>query len=422
MSECIDLIDAIYQGTIDDVKFFVEEQGADVNADCGGNPPLIWLVFGGRSDVEKLRYLVAQGADVNAKKDDSTVLHYYVYKENAEVEFLECLLSFGADVNAKNDNGNTPLHYCVVGEKVNMEMLKCLVLHGADVNAKDVGGNTPLDRARDKPEVVEFLGSLGAESGAKPMETVEGKCQNCGSPLVIEPGQDRVMCPYCRSQNLITVGTDGSIIMSLVQKVDSIDNKADQLLNTQNEALAQAQHLHKVVIAEHTLAATKDEYESFIKNEYQPHYGREYSPRSSKVEQKLDQLKKEYKEIGDDGEEKANAIICGCAIMAIPGIIVAFNALGNILGLMAQSGGSVFGAFWLPVIFFAILVGVIVIARYRFLWNREADRMSIREKMDTVNKEWQEWTEEFRKNDPVCQKKTGFEKKIADLEGVILGH
>jgi len=76
--------------------------------------------------------------------------------------------------------------------------------------------------------------------------TVSYKCQNCGSPLVVEPGQDRAVCQYCRSQNLITIGADGSITLSLVQKIDSIDSKAEQILANQNAVATQALQMQKL--------------------------------------------------------------------------------------------------------------------------------------------------------------------------------
>jgi len=173
------IIDAISQGTIDDVKFFVEERGADVSVGfdlCGS--PLHVLVMGTRPDVEKLKYLVAHGADVNATtKNGMSALHFYLRQDYANAEFLECLLSLGADVNAKDDKGSTPLHECAGRKKVNMEMLRCLILHGADVNAKMkinieyCQGWTPLDSALNSPEVEKFLISLGAESGRKANNT-----------------------------------------------------------------------------------------------------------------------------------------------------------------------------------------------------------------------------------------------------------
>ena len=91
------------------------------------------------------------------------------------------------------------------------------------------------------------------------MSTVSYKCQNCGSPLVIEPGQNQAICPYCRSQNVLTVGADGQVTLSLVQKVDAIDNKTDQILAMQRAASMG-----------HLLATTSSEHQHFIQNEYKP--------------------------------------------------------------------------------------------------------------------------------------------------------
>jgi hypothetical protein len=87
----------------------------------------------------------------------------------------------------------------------------------------------------------------------------DAKCQNCNASLPIKWGQDVATCPYCRSENLITLGADGTVTLSLVQKVDSIDNKTDQILAAQ-----------KAASVGHLLATTTNEYHHFLQNEFKP--------------------------------------------------------------------------------------------------------------------------------------------------------
>jgi len=126
-----------------------------------------------------------------------------------------------------------------------------------------VSAQTPTTVFDENRKTVDAVVSEGAIA-------VNYKCQNCGSPLIVEPGQSAAMCPHCRSQNFITVEIDGSVTLSLAQKIGSIDNKADQLLTSQNEALMQAQRLQKTVSEGHLLKATMEEYRNFVENEYKP--------------------------------------------------------------------------------------------------------------------------------------------------------
>ncbi|MGL4593325.1 MAG: zinc finger domain-containing protein [Thermoguttaceae bacterium] len=98
------------------------------------------------------------------------------------------------------------------------------------------------------------------------------KCQNCGSPLVVEEGQDRITCSFCQSVNLATVKPDGTISLSLVEKmaqgVKDIDAKADRLLSGQDEALLHAKQMKQMTAAGHLLTTTVNEYNHFIQNEF----------------------------------------------------------------------------------------------------------------------------------------------------------
>ena len=75
------------------------------------------------------------------------------------------------DVNAVIDeSGNTPLHYAVLFCRDNdYEVVQFFISRGADIHAKNRIGNTPLNFAKNRrlAEVVEYLESIGAQSGSE---------------------------------------------------------------------------------------------------------------------------------------------------------------------------------------------------------------------------------------------------------------
>jgi len=200
------IILAIKEGTVDDVRYFIEQRGVDVNAKDSGTGMTLLHFAAGRSNFEILAYLISHGADVNINLKENkgfTPLHVATVM-TPNVEVLEYLISKGADVNVKNYEGSTPLHsaagnpdievlvlaylisqYADVNMKgdkdgtplhyaaqnsPNVEILKCLISKGADVNAKDNKGCTPLHYAisnNPNVEIMKYLISKGADVNAK---------------------------------------------------------------------------------------------------------------------------------------------------------------------------------------------------------------------------------------------------------------
>ncbi len=191
------------------------------------------------------------------------------------------------------------------------------------------------------------------------------KCQNCGSPLTVEEGKDRATCVYCQSENLITVGADGQITLSLVQKIDSIDNKADHILAGQNAALNHAQQLQNLTAAGHLLQTTTSEYHHFLEADFKP---------------QMVMLE----------EEKGKVGICfggcGCLGMLIGAPIVASIAAA----MLASAGEAVANITWF-VVCVAVIVGVFALAK--------SSRNSIQARMDAL-----------------IQRKCNFETKIEELK------
>jgi len=191
-------------------------------------------------------------------------------------------------------------------------------------------------------------------------------CQNCGSPLTFEPGQSQAICKYCRSQNQITVGADGQITLSLVQKIDAIDGKTDKILDKQDEALIRAQQAHSSNAAGHLLTVTTSEYQHFLEKGFEP------------------EMKKLLAEKNGVGANGCGG--CGC----LAGAFLGFTALVNI-GAPHSTGGVVF-------LFFLMAAGSIGAGIFVSYGMHKA----VQEKMDVLT-----------------HRKEAFEKRIAELRSTI---
>ena len=61
------LFDAVINGSLADVQYLVETQGADVNVKCGYGYTPLHFAAECNPDPNVLKYLISQGADVNVK-------------------------------------------------------------------------------------------------------------------------------------------------------------------------------------------------------------------------------------------------------------------------------------------------------------------------------------------------------------------
>ena len=164
------LIHAIRRGDLDEVRYLIEEAGADVNAkdDQGKtalyyatyphyqeimNPNLgiiILETFYPKKIIEIVKALIGAKADVNIKYEhDLTPLHqasHFGYDK-----LLKTLIKAGADIHARDENGNTPLHM-VGSEKATI----LLINEGANIYAINKAKRTPLQTTRDE-KVIDTL-------------------------------------------------------------------------------------------------------------------------------------------------------------------------------------------------------------------------------------------------------------------------
>jgi len=136
-SLCRDIFDAAKEGTVDDLRYFIEQQGESVNTRH-------------RTGNTSLHYAAAFN-------DDPAVLDYLILK--------------GALVNATNVLGSTPLHYAA-NFSANIHVVRHLIRAGTVVNAKKhpPDGQTPLDMVEcnihaDRWKIRTLLRKSGGMSG-----------------------------------------------------------------------------------------------------------------------------------------------------------------------------------------------------------------------------------------------------------------
>ena len=133
-----DILDAAKEGTVGDVRYFIEQRGISVNA---------------------------------RHKNGNTPLHFAAAYNHVEV--LDYLISKGALINATNVLGSTPLHYAA-NFTANIEVVRHLIRADAFVNARkhSPDGRTPLDMVEfnwnnDNWRISDILIESGGISGSE---------------------------------------------------------------------------------------------------------------------------------------------------------------------------------------------------------------------------------------------------------------
>jgi len=156
--------EAIENGTIQDVRFFIEK-GVDVNAKNVDDLSLLHFAARCNPNADVVSYLIEKGADINVKDSNSLTPLHYASMYNPNVEVMKHLIEKGADVNAKNVDDLLLLHF-IARDNPNASLVKYLIEKGVDVNVKDSIDLTPLHYAsmyNPNIEVMKHLIEKGAD-------------------------------------------------------------------------------------------------------------------------------------------------------------------------------------------------------------------------------------------------------------------
>ncbi|MDR3001909.1 MAG: ankyrin repeat domain-containing protein [Fibromonadaceae bacterium] len=160
-----DIFEAAEKGTIEDLKYFLEEKGVDVNTQDEYGQTALHVAVSNES-LEVVKFLVSKGSNVNMEEADGKTPLHLAATYNNNVEVAKILISNGAKVNATNKWGYTPLHNAATGESI--ELVRFLVLEGkADVEARDEqNGGTPLRTLVSNGKSIEIIKFLVSEGKA----------------------------------------------------------------------------------------------------------------------------------------------------------------------------------------------------------------------------------------------------------------
>lgn len=155
---------AVFQNNLIEVEKLLQNGQIPNKRDNFGNYPLTIAV--NNSNLDMVRLLVKYGAE-KAETDGTKTTYWMIAALKNNFEMVKFFIDEeGADADAKDVYGKNALMYAVSykGYASNIELVKYLAVHGMDINLKDKTGRTALDYAQ-KPEVVEYLKSVGGRSG-----------------------------------------------------------------------------------------------------------------------------------------------------------------------------------------------------------------------------------------------------------------
>jgi len=164
-----DIFDAAEKGSVEDVKYFVEQEGVSVNAIRSDHTVLDYAFLG--ENVEVIKYLVSKGCNI----EPPYLIIDAAGMKRGSVETLQLLIDKGCNVNYR-DSGMFPL--LIAAGTNNIDTAKFLLSKGADINmVSSVTGLTPLQLAKEKgnTEMVDLLDKFLTEQESKrlPMKIVK---------------------------------------------------------------------------------------------------------------------------------------------------------------------------------------------------------------------------------------------------------
>lgn len=227
-SDFSDIFEAARNGTVQDIKYFIQQGASVEKPDKDGNYPIHFAVDGG--NLEVVKHIVSKTPFYKSKKaiasvkdkDGITPLHKAVRERH--IEIVEYLFSQGADVSVWDHSGDTPLH--AAAKSSYSDAWNCLIELGADTKTKNRAGKTASSYRKEIIEAAwsredsrqaymrraaESLDEVKAEREAKRQEEDRAKnpkvCTVCNGQGNVPchhwtgPGADLSSyerCPQCR--------------------------------------------------------------------------------------------------------------------------------------------------------------------------------------------------------------------------------
>ena len=153
MSKYDNIFDAAKEGCLEDVKYFVEQKGVEVNAKSNlDRTPIEYALLG--ENVEAIKYLVLKGAII---RPDWLIDAAGMKKGSLEI--VKLFVENGLDVNHR-DSGICPLH--IAASNKDIEVAKFLISKGANINSVAGSGYTPLQLAEKhgNTELVKYISDI----------------------------------------------------------------------------------------------------------------------------------------------------------------------------------------------------------------------------------------------------------------------
>jgi ankyrin repeat protein len=124
------IIDAAYNGDMEEVRSLVEQDRRLLEADNGDDTPLTAAAWSGR--VEVIRYLLDEGAEVNLRSSEGASA-LDAACDRGHLEAVSLLLAHGADAAAAWGEGETPL--MSASANGHTDVVALLLVHGCgDIN------------------------------------------------------------------------------------------------------------------------------------------------------------------------------------------------------------------------------------------------------------------------------------------------
>ncbi|WP_316635295.1 ankyrin repeat domain-containing protein [uncultured Flavobacterium sp.] len=138
---------------------YLVSKGAKINSE---NVPLVDAVYSG--SLEKVKFLVENGADVNKRKAMNGISPLFEAGFNTHYNIAVYLINNGADVNIENFDGESVLYHSLTSFKGSYEIVKLLIDKGANVNFINNDKSTALMKAAEYnlPDIVQLLIEKGA--------------------------------------------------------------------------------------------------------------------------------------------------------------------------------------------------------------------------------------------------------------------